>query len=195
MTGYHLFDRRVQTTKMDISEAFLQLLKDKKYEIITTKEIIEKAGYSRATFYVHYKTKHDLLQEIIHYLFEGIQQAYRMPYKGKETLNIGDMFNEPIYILQHMQQYKMFYQILLSQNLQIDFRQKLTEKLLEVCQSDFEIKQEPLCNQLMNHYLTYGSIGLILDWLIKDCPIEIETFARLIVEILQSPLDIIKINP
>lgn len=47
--------------KMD--EAFLQLLEKKDLAYITVKEICEKAGVNRSTFYLHYETIDDLLNE------------------------------------------------------------------------------------------------------------------------------------
>lgn len=55
-------------TKMD--EAFLDLLSQKDFAYITVKEICEKAGVNRSTFYLHYETVSDLLSESIEYINE-----------------------------------------------------------------------------------------------------------------------------
>ena len=39
-----------------MDEAFILLLDKKDYEFITVKEICEKAGVNRSTFYLHYET-------------------------------------------------------------------------------------------------------------------------------------------
>ncbi len=52
--------------KMD--EAFLELLEKKDLPYITVKEICEKAGVNRSTFYLHYETIGDLLAESAEYL-------------------------------------------------------------------------------------------------------------------------------
>ena len=39
-----------------MNEALLILLEKKNYEYITVKEICEKAGVNRSTFYLHYET-------------------------------------------------------------------------------------------------------------------------------------------
>lgn len=53
-------------SKMD--EAFLDLLSQKDFAYITVKEICEKAGVNRSTFYLHYETVSDLLSESIEYI-------------------------------------------------------------------------------------------------------------------------------
>lgn len=53
-------------SKMD--EAFLDLLSKKDFAYITVKEICDKAGVNRSTFYLHYETVADLLSESIEYM-------------------------------------------------------------------------------------------------------------------------------
>lgn len=56
----------VTAGKMD--EAFIELLGKKDFEYITVKEICEKAGVNRSTFYLHYETIADLLGESMEYI-------------------------------------------------------------------------------------------------------------------------------
>lgn len=42
-------------------EALLLLLEKKEYDVITVKEICNKVGVNRSTFYLHYNAKDDLL--------------------------------------------------------------------------------------------------------------------------------------
>ena len=46
-----------------MDEALLALLQKKDYESITVKEVCEKAGVNRSTFYLHYENMDDLLKE------------------------------------------------------------------------------------------------------------------------------------
>ena len=48
-----------------MDEALLLLLGEKDFERITVKELCEKAGVNRATFYLHYENLNDLLDETI----------------------------------------------------------------------------------------------------------------------------------
>lgn len=56
-------DRRIQRTRLALRTALLDLLKEKKYDEIALEEITERANVGRATFYLHYKDKEDLLLE------------------------------------------------------------------------------------------------------------------------------------
>ena len=56
-------DRRIQRTRQALRTALLELTKEKAYDSISIEEITERADVGRATFYLHYKDKEDLLLE------------------------------------------------------------------------------------------------------------------------------------
>ena len=56
-------------TAVRMDEAFLALLEKKDFAYITVKEVCEKAGVNRSTFYLHYETVSDLLSESVSYLY------------------------------------------------------------------------------------------------------------------------------
>jgi AcrR family transcriptional regulator len=55
--------RRIQRTRQSLHAALHELVKEKGYDAISTEEITERANVGRATFYLHYKDKEDLLLE------------------------------------------------------------------------------------------------------------------------------------
>lgn len=68
-------DRRVDRTRRGLRAALLALLSEKGYAEITVEEISKRADLSRATFYVHYKDKEDLLLEYLSDLADEQVQA------------------------------------------------------------------------------------------------------------------------
>lgn len=54
-------DRRTRRTRQLLRDAFVALLKEKRYEAVSVQDIIERADVARSTFYVHYVDKEDLL--------------------------------------------------------------------------------------------------------------------------------------
>ncbi len=57
-------DRRVERTKDAIRAVFKDMVCELPYEKITVKEIAERAGINRNTFYLHYDSPDDVLHEI-----------------------------------------------------------------------------------------------------------------------------------
>lgn len=55
-------------TAILFDEALIQLLEKKDIEYITIKEICNKAGVNRSTFYLHYENINDLVEETMDYI-------------------------------------------------------------------------------------------------------------------------------
>ena len=69
-----------------MDEALILLLEKKEYSFITVKEICEKAGVNRSTFYLHYETIDDLLSECIEYVGSKIQKKYSNKIIDKKVI-------------------------------------------------------------------------------------------------------------
>ena len=63
-------DPRIRRTKTAIIDAFLEMLTLKNFNDITVSDITKKAHIARPTFYLHYKTKQELLGEYLDVVFE-----------------------------------------------------------------------------------------------------------------------------
>lgn len=61
-------ESKYYNTAVLMDQALLALLEKKDYDFITVKEICEKAGVNRSTFYLHYESIGDLLEESLAYV-------------------------------------------------------------------------------------------------------------------------------
>lgn len=59
-------------TALLMDEALIYLLDKKDIDYITIKEICEKAGVNRSTFYLHYESIDDLLEETMQYIIKNL---------------------------------------------------------------------------------------------------------------------------
>jgi AcrR family transcriptional regulator len=76
-------DRRIQRTRQSLRNALLELIKEKGYDAISTEEITQRANVGRATFYLHYKDKEDLLlDEFSEMADEKVQVLSKMPFSA-----------------------------------------------------------------------------------------------------------------
>jgi len=64
-------DQAAEQTRQAITDAVLQLMKDKKLSDISVKDIHQKTGYSRQTFYRHYNTVEDVVEQMLNDEYEG----------------------------------------------------------------------------------------------------------------------------
>ena len=58
-------------TAVRMDKALIELLEKKDFEYITIKEICERAGVNRSTFYLHYENTSDLLAETTAYITDS----------------------------------------------------------------------------------------------------------------------------
>ena len=58
-------ESKYYNTALLMNQALIELLNKKEYDFITIKEICEKAGVNRSTFYLHYESINDLLEECV----------------------------------------------------------------------------------------------------------------------------------
>ena len=57
-------DLRIKKTKRAIRSAFYELIREKPLEKITVREIAERAEINKTTFYAHYETVYDLVDQL-----------------------------------------------------------------------------------------------------------------------------------
>ena len=74
-------------TALRLDEALIALLEKKDLQYITVKEICHQAGVNRSTFYLHYETIADLLDETL----EMVNQRFRSYFPQREEEVLGDM--------------------------------------------------------------------------------------------------------
>lgn len=75
-------------TALAMDNALIALLEVKDLEYITVKEICEKAGVNRSTFYLHYETITDLVNEAM----ESVDTRF-LSYFAQDTKDIWDKIN------------------------------------------------------------------------------------------------------
>ncbi len=83
-------DRRQKRTHRAIYDAFETLVAEGHYASITVAQIIERADIGRSTFYAHFATKDDLLDEmcveLFAHVFEGVETDAHTHDNIQETM-------------------------------------------------------------------------------------------------------------
>lgn len=70
-------DRRVKRTKRLLGSAMLELVVEQEYDTITINQLTERADVNRATFYLHYDSKDELLYEALEDKFEELVTSFK----------------------------------------------------------------------------------------------------------------------
>jgi AcrR family transcriptional regulator len=71
----HSKDRRIHKTRRLLHEALGSLIREKPYDSIAVKEILDRANVGRSTFYMHFRDKDELLASGIYDILSSLDSA------------------------------------------------------------------------------------------------------------------------
>lgn len=174
-------DRRVRKTRQQLQHCLAVLLKEKKIQEITVREITEMADLNRGTFYLHYKDVFDLLEkvelELLDELDGTLQKYQASDLHQKLSLIFTDLFV-------CVQENAEMVQILLGENGDLNFVNQVKERVREKCLKDwFELfnSQDSQLFDAFNAFVVSGCLGLVTYWLqngMKESPKELAQIAE-----------------
>ena len=67
-------NQRIRLTKKLLTDAFLKMLEEKSVHAVSVRDLCEKAGINRTTFYHHYGSQYDLLHDMANRFLAQIAQ-------------------------------------------------------------------------------------------------------------------------
>jgi len=147
-------DRRVQRTRQALRNALLELIKEKGYDSISVEDITQRANLGRATFYLHFKDKEDLLvEEFSEMANERARIISEIPFSAwLPDLEITSPKSESkpapplLMVFQHVANHSDLYRILLknekSDRIFERIRKIITQTITEFMQT--KVKNDPL---------------------------------------------------
>lgn len=176
-------------TALRMDEALIALLEKKDLEYITVKEICHQAGVNRSTFYLHYESIAELLDETM----EMINQRFLSYFPQEEEAVLGDMehreLNDLVFVTQEyllpylrfIQDNKKVYRAAFRNpsSMQANARYGvLKQRILDPILERFEI---PAARR--PYYIAYyveGIAAIVKEWLRHDCGDSVEMIAAII---------------
>lgn len=166
-----------------MDEAFLELLEKKDFAYITVKEICEKAGVNRSTFYLHYETLGDLLEESTKHIIDRFVDC--MPQDTVEFLEkLNDRPIEELYLitpeylipyLNYIKEHRRVFRTTLEQASALKMDEAylaLNRHIFTPILERFHVPPEDRA-YMMSFYIS-GLIAVINEWLKNDCKDPVE---------------------
>ena len=170
-------------TKMDL--ALISLLKKKPFEYITVSEICETAGVNRSTFYLHYETIGDLLDETARFLVNDFRSCFPtdtidlMCCDKNELVFICDKYLTPY--LTYIKAHREVFETVLSHNKTLGFEnvyQRLFDNIFDPILDRFQYSANDR-HYVMLYYLN-GINAIVLEWLRNGCEKSIAEISEII---------------
>lgn len=170
----HKTDLRITRTKKAIRNGFLNLVNEKGFETISIKDIANEAQINRATFYLHYRDKFDLLEKLSTEVLNELTEAI------KPDVHVQTMEVKLPYLLQtiesvliNIQNNSDFYKVMFGKHGVYDFHNRMFKVVKGKFKSVFMergLKEDdfhfPM--DLLVHFIASALIGVVIWWLEHD---------------------------
>ena len=182
-------------TAQKFDKALLSLLEKKEFEYITIREICEKAGVNRSTFYLHYENTCDLLRETTGYVIDSFLSYFTNDRKSislnLEKCNINELFFiTPKYITPYLTFIKDNRQIFKTTikhlgTMEFDrVYQKMFDNIFSPVLSRFKFPENERA-YVMKFYLS-GITAIVMEWLDNDCAESIDDIIKIITDCIMG---------
>lgn len=164
-----------------MDEALLFLLEQKDFDTITVKEICQKAGVNRSTFYLHYETMNDLLEEMVCMINNRFKESLSsVPNDDPSKVVLtSEKYLRPYlnFIKENMRAYKVIHQrehLFNSQKTFEGFYQSVFSPAL----THFGVNENE--KKYVFAFYTQGTVAIIGEWLLNNCRDSIDMIIDLI---------------
>jgi len=156
-------DRRIRRTRRQLFRALYNLITVMPYDEISVSRIVDEADISRATFYLHYKDKHELLIGSLESLVAELTETL-------QNMPLSDLQSIALHIFQHVHDHHALYQAIhhadtasfVMLNGWVDILQTY---LKNTPASD---DKDPIMIDMAAHQMAGGLYALILWWFKYD---------------------------
>ena len=178
-------------TAIKMDEALITLLEKKDFEYITIKEICDKAGVNRSTFYLHYENTADLLKETTRYILDKHFAYYDVETKDiterfkncerKDLVFITSEYLTPYltFIKEEQRIFKVAIKQFNSMNMG-DVYDRMFHHIFNPILERFNVPEKER-GYTIKFYLT-GIYAIVMEWVEKNCVEDIEFVVKIITD-------------
>ena len=172
-----------EQTRANLRQAFWELYAERPVEKISVREITDRAGYNRATFYLYYHDVYELLAEIEGQVLGVIERLVNDRLLKGDTLDFSQHMG---LILRLAQRSRDYTRVLLGPHGDPAFTQRLKD-ILSPLVDRFFLPEKPLGEQaekIVREFYLSGIVATIRTWTAEEDPMPIEQLIGVIVNIV-----------
>lgn len=159
-------DRRIRRTRSLVFNAFAELVVTVRYDELTTRQVIDRAGIGRSTFYDHFADKNDVLAQSL----AGPLSVLAAALTGKSDSD------EAVGILHHFWDRRTLMRVILQHPTRSIVEKALKQQLLLLF--DHQSFDQDLLAKAT--YCTSGFLALLEDWVTGQISFSAEEMNALI---------------
>ncbi len=187
-------DKRVRKTQEALRDALLQLIVERGYEKTSVQDILDRADVGRATFYLHYGSKEDLLRRSLDRLRELLVNECKSMTAGANKSRIPLAFS--LTFFRHVDSHRKLYRAVVGRESGFIVDRQMRRLLVDLVRDDITSSAQGKLKQpwadMVSQYVVGALMSMVTWWLdfnVKLSPEEIdETFRRMTLPAVESQI-------
>lgn len=174
-------DRRIRRTQHLLAQALIALTLEKGYEVVTIREITERADVGYATFFRHYRDKDELLQDVLEVVLAELQALLAATDPAADPAGVG------LLVFRYVEGHSAIVRVLLG-------RPALLQGLIARVVAQVAAEQGAAWAggvvpvEVAAHHIVSATIALIGWWLDHGMPYPPERMGQIYAALIAGPL-------
>jgi AcrR family transcriptional regulator len=177
-------DRRIVRTQDAIKKAFLELMSEKNFDSMTIQDISDRANINRATVYLHYLDKFDLLDKIME---EHITNMTNLCESESDL----DWIESTVHCMEYLERNYLFFSTMLASEGAPYFRSRFVQHNIEEFKKDVDITNGKNLGQnedVVVEFVANAYVGVVEWWLKNGMPYPPQEMAEKVGDLLERIL-------
>ena len=172
-------DKRVRRSQQALRSALLELMIERGYEHLSVQDVLDRADVGRATFYVHYRSKEDLLVRSMDILREQLVEASRTASHNSAQVPLGFT----LAFFRHVGSHRPLWRAIVGRESGFIVERQMRRLLLDVVRPElkgFAGSREKV-SELSAHYIVGALMAVMTWWLDRNprlSPEEVDSLFR-----------------
>lgn len=190
-----LSTKRRNRTREHLKSAFIKLIKAKGYHAVTVKDIVAAAAYNRSTFYVQYKDKLELAEDLLTSMLQGLEASVGEPYRPGQKLKTARLNPRSFHIVSYIYENRDFFELIKYEDTLPGLHSGFPRTILKIYMEQFHfetIGNMPVNMDYFKRYMAYGFYGLIKSWIENNFRETKEEFIKEVIDLSKTHIYAVK---
>jgi len=158
-------------TKQAIKKALIQQIEEAGFERVTVKNLALAANINRGTFYLHYKDKFEVMEDLQQELLKELERYVKnvQPVEAFHTVKTGQLYQPFVEVFRCIKRHSKVFRVFLGEQGSPAFINKMKKVFSNHILNSLSLIQEeildPEFRQYLQAFLSSAIIGVIQEWL------------------------------